>query len=106
MMARVDPSLQVVKFRQVIALHSSILGDIVDSEPRVGSRGMISFADKAFNMFPACVDHSREMVSEHVFGCILTILSQGVIQSLRDIGLAYDIHSRIAPRQIRGRGKI
>jgi len=42
MMARVDPSLQVVKSCQVIALHSSILGDIVDSEPRVGSRGIIS----------------------------------------------------------------
>jgi len=38
MMARVDPSLQVVKSHQVIALHSLILGDIVDSEPRVGSR--------------------------------------------------------------------
>jgi len=38
MMAQVDPSLQVVKPHQVIPLHSSILGDIVDSEPRVGSR--------------------------------------------------------------------
>jgi len=42
-MAQVDPSLQVVKSHQVVALHSSILGDIVDSEPRVGSRRMISF---------------------------------------------------------------
>jgi len=43
MMAWVDPSLQVVKSHQVVALHSMILGDIVDSEPQVGSRQMISF---------------------------------------------------------------
>jgi len=42
MMARVNPSLQEVKSREVIALHSLILGDIVDSEPRVGSRRIIS----------------------------------------------------------------
>jgi len=33
MMASVNPSLQVVKSHQVVALHLSILGDIVDSEP-------------------------------------------------------------------------
>jgi len=38
MMARVDRSVQVVKSHQVVALHSSRLGDIVDTEPRVGSR--------------------------------------------------------------------
>jgi len=43
MMARVDPSLQEVKSRQVITPHSWIMGDIVDSEPRVGSRRIISF---------------------------------------------------------------
>jgi len=43
MMARVDPSLQVVESHLVIALHSSILGDIVDSEPQVASRRIISF---------------------------------------------------------------
>ena len=44
MTARVDPSLQVVKSHQVIGLHSSTLGDIVDSEPQVDSRGIISFS--------------------------------------------------------------
>jgi len=33
MMAQVNPSLLVVKSHQVIALHSLILGDSVDSEP-------------------------------------------------------------------------
>jgi len=56
-------------------------------------------------MFLASVDHIEEMVSEHVFKCTSTTLLQGVIQDLRDIGLAYDIHSRIAPHQMRGRGK-
>jgi len=35
--------LQVVKSQHVIALHSLILGDIVDSDPRVGSRQIIFF---------------------------------------------------------------
>ena len=43
MMAWVDPSLQVVESHRVIALQSSILGDIVDSEPRVGCRQIPSF---------------------------------------------------------------
>jgi hypothetical protein len=43
MMAQGDPSRQVVESRWVIALHSSILGDIVDSELPVGSRCIISF---------------------------------------------------------------
>jgi len=42
MIAQVDPSLQVVKSLQVIALHSSILGDIGNSEPRVSSCQIIS----------------------------------------------------------------
>jgi len=37
-MAQGDPSQQVVESHWVIALHSSILGDIVDSELPVGSR--------------------------------------------------------------------
>jgi hypothetical protein len=37
------------------------------------------FADKALNMFPASVEHIREMVSAHVFGCISIIFLQGVI---------------------------
>jgi hypothetical protein len=57
-------------------------------------------------MFPATVDHIQEMVSEHVFGYISMMVCQGFIWSLRDIGLAYDIHSFIAPRQSQGRGKI
>jgi len=57
MMASVDSNLPVVQSHQVIALHSSILGDIVDSEPRVGSHRMISFSDTALDMFPASVDH-------------------------------------------------
>jgi len=52
-------------------------------------------------MFPAGVDHIREMNSEHGFGCISMMLLQGVIWSLRDIGLAYDIHNRITPCQMR-----
>jgi len=42
-MAQVDPSQQVDKSHQVVTLHSSILGDIVDSEPWVGSHRIISF---------------------------------------------------------------
>jgi len=42
MMARVDPSMQVVLSHQVIAFHSWILGDIVDSVPGVGSRQIIA----------------------------------------------------------------
>jgi len=57
-------------------------------------------------MFPASVDHIREIVSEHVFRCIWTMHLLVVFVSLRNIGLAYDIHSRIAPSQMRGRGKI
>ena len=43
MVARVDPSLQLVKSDLVIALHSSTLGDIVDSQRQVGSCQIISF---------------------------------------------------------------
>jgi len=57
MMARVNPSLQVVKSHQVIAFNSSILGDIVDSDYRVGFRRILSFANTALEMFPASVDH-------------------------------------------------
>jgi hypothetical protein len=38
MMAQGDPSQQVVESCWVIALHSVILADIVDSEPPVRSR--------------------------------------------------------------------
>jgi hypothetical protein len=34
------------------------------------------------------------------------MLLQRVILILRDTGLGYDIHSRIAPRQMRGMGTI
>jgi len=43
MMAQGDSSRQVVESHWVIALHLSILGDIVDSELPVGSRWIISF---------------------------------------------------------------
>ena len=43
MIAQGDPSRQVVESRWVIALHSLILRDIVDSELPVGSRCIISF---------------------------------------------------------------
>ena len=43
MMGQGEGSLQVVISRWAIALHSSILGDIVDSELPVSSRCMISF---------------------------------------------------------------
>jgi len=43
MMAQGEGSLQVVESRWEIALYSSILGDIVDSELPVGSRCIISF---------------------------------------------------------------
>jgi len=56
MMAQVDPILQVVNSRQVIALHSSTVGDIVDSEPRVGSRQIKKNFNKSLNMFPESVD--------------------------------------------------
>jgi len=105
MMSRVDPILPVVKSNQVLALHSSILGDIVDSEPRGSTCRIICFADKAFTMFLASVDHIPEMLSEHILGCISMML-QGVTYSLRDIGLVYDIHSPIACHEMRGRGKI
>jgi len=39
----------------------------------------ILIARTALNMFPASVDDIREMVSEHLFGCISMILLQGVI---------------------------
>jgi len=68
MMAWVNPSLQVVKSYQVIALHSSRLGDIVDLGSRVSSRPIIPFADKAVDKFPASVDYISDMVTEHVFG--------------------------------------
>jgi len=42
-MACVDPILEVVKSRQVIALHSSIFGEIVESEPEVSSRRIILY---------------------------------------------------------------
>jgi hypothetical protein len=40
-MGQGEESLQVLEIRQVIALHSSILGDIVESELPVGSCGII-----------------------------------------------------------------
>jgi len=60
MMARVDPSLQVVKSHQVIALHSLIFGDNVDSEPQVGSRRIMSFCRLSTgHVFGECWPHSR-----------------------------------------------
>ena len=44
------------------------------------------FTDEAMNMLPASVDHIQEMVSEHVFRCILMIL-QGLILNIQDIGM-------------------
>jgi hypothetical protein len=61
---------------------------------------------KGLNKFPASDDHIREIVREQVFGCISIMLLQGVIQSRRHIRLAYDIHSCITTRQMRGKGKI
>jgi len=43
MSAQVNYSLQVVQSSQVVACLSAILGDIVDSEPRVGSCQIVSF---------------------------------------------------------------
>jgi hypothetical protein len=43
MMPQGDPSRQVVESHWEIALHSSILGDIVDGELPVSSRCIISF---------------------------------------------------------------
>jgi uncharacterized membrane protein len=63
------------------------------------------FADKALNMFPVSVDYNQEMVSEYVFGCISMMLLQEVIYSPWDMGLAYDIHSHIAPYQMQSSGK-
>jgi len=57
MMAQGEGSRQVVEFHWEIALHSSILGDIVDSELPVSSCCIILFADKALNIFPASFDH-------------------------------------------------
>jgi hypothetical protein len=42
-MSLVDSSLQEIKYRQVIALHRFILGDIADGGPQVGHSGIISF---------------------------------------------------------------
>jgi len=59
-MARVDPILQVVKSNQVIAIHSSILGDIVDWELRVGSHRMISFyRSGTYHVSGECWPYSR-----------------------------------------------
>jgi len=43
-------------------------------------------ADRAPDLFPVNVDHISEMVTEHLFGWISMML-QGVIYSLSDIGL-------------------
>jgi hypothetical protein len=47
MMSQGDPSWQVIESHRVIALHSSILGDIVDSELPVSSRRIISFCKES-----------------------------------------------------------
>ena len=44
-MAQGDPSQQVVELCLVIALHSLILGDIVDSEHQVSSHCIISISN-------------------------------------------------------------
>ena len=62
MMAEGEGSRQVVESHWEIALHSSILGDIVDSELPIGSYCIMAFADTACNMFLASVDHVGEML--------------------------------------------
>jgi hypothetical protein len=57
-------------------------------------------------MFLAGDAHIKEIISEHLFGCISMMLFQGVIEILTDIKLMFVIHSHITPHQMRGSGKI
>jgi len=56
-------------------------------------------------MFPASVDNIQEMVNDYIFRCIPMML-QGIIYSLMDTGITYDIYSCNAPCQMWGMGEI